>query len=83
MSMGAHKSESYRLVQHGFSKPLVPKWKYSEEKIYLCYRMIKVQISGGLLTDYFPYSIVIEPRSLQYFMDHDDAENMSHITWMW
>ena len=50
--MGAHKTDSYRLVQHGCFEPLGPKWKYSEEKIHFFYRMIKVQISGGLLTDY-------------------------------
>ncbi len=31
-----------------FFEPLGPKWKYSEEKIHLCYHMIK-----GLLTDYY------------------------------
>ncbi len=50
--MGAHKTDSNRLVQHHFSEPLGSKWKYSEEKIHLFYRMIKVQISSGLLTDY-------------------------------
>ncbi len=50
--MGAHKTDSNRLVQHGFFEPLGPKRKYCEEKIHLFYRMIKVQISGGLLTDY-------------------------------
>ncbi len=40
--MGAHKTDSSRLVQHGFSKPLGTKLKYSEEKIHLFYRMIKL-----------------------------------------
>ena len=51
MSMGAHKIDSNRLVQHGFFEPLGSKWKYSEEKIHPFYRIIKVQISGGLPTD--------------------------------
>ncbi len=51
--MGAQKTDGNRLVQHGFFEPLGPKWKYSEEKIHLFYRIIKVQISGGLPTDYF------------------------------
>ncbi len=50
--MGAHKTDSNRLVQQGFFEPLGPKIKYSEEKIHLFYRIIKVQISGGLPTDY-------------------------------
>ncbi len=40
--MGAHKTDSNRLVQHGFSEPLGIKWKYSEEKPYHFYRMIKL-----------------------------------------
>ncbi len=50
--MGAHKTDSNQLVQHGFFEPLGPKWKYSEEKIHLFYRIIKVQILDGLPTDY-------------------------------
>ncbi len=42
MSMVAHKTDSNRLVQHGFSEHLGTKWKYSEEKIHLFYRMIKL-----------------------------------------
>ncbi len=47
-------SKYFYLVPKGswFFEPLGPKWKYSEEKIHLFYRVIKVQISGGLLTDY-------------------------------
>ncbi len=61
--MGAHKSDSNRLV-HVFFEPLGPKWKYSEEKIHLFYRIIKVQISGGLPTDYM-CNDDISPRSLR------------------
>ncbi len=50
--MGAHKTDSNRLLQHGFFEPLGPKSKYSEEKIHLSYRIIKVQISGVQPTDY-------------------------------
>ncbi len=42
MSMEAHKTDSSRLVQHGFSEPLGSKWSYSEEKTHLFYRMIKL-----------------------------------------
>ncbi len=48
-SFGAYRLEERML---GFFEPLGPKWKYSEEKIHLFYRIIKVQISGGLPTDY-------------------------------
>ncbi len=40
MSMGVHKTDSNQLVQHDFFEPLGPKWKFSEEKIHLFYRMI-------------------------------------------
>ncbi len=40
--MGAHKTDSSRLVQHGFFESLGTKWKYSEEKIHLFYRIIKL-----------------------------------------
>ncbi len=40
--MGARKTDSSQLVQHGFFKPLGIKWKYSEAKIHLFYRIIKL-----------------------------------------
>ncbi len=40
--MGAHKTDSTGLVQHGFSEPLGTKWNYSEEKIHPFYRMISL-----------------------------------------
>ncbi len=52
MSMVAHKSDSDRLVQHHFFKPLVFKEKGSEEKIHLFYDVLKISFLSGLPTDY-------------------------------
>ncbi len=50
-------SEYFHLMPKGSKKPWLfltsrAHWKYSEEKIHLFYRIIRVQISGGLPTDY-------------------------------
>ncbi len=50
--MVAHKSDSDRLVQHGFFEPLGLKLKDCEEKIHLFYGVIITQFLSGLLTDY-------------------------------
>ncbi len=60
--MGAHKTDTSRLVQHGFLNLWDPNENILKKKIHLFYCMIKVRISGGLLTDYIrnPNPIIIK-----------------------
>ncbi len=72
--MGAHKTDSNRSVQHYFFEPLWSKWKYSEEKIHLFYRIIKVQFSGGLPIDSYI-------NLVHYVLIGCLIIRMNHVSW--
>ncbi len=65
MSMGAHKTDCSRLVQHGFFEPLGPKRKYSEEKIHLFYRIIIVRDVGSTAKPPHPVQITFGHSTLK------------------
>ncbi len=65
MSMGAHTTDSNRLVQDGFFEPLGPKWKYSEEKIHFFTSLLKSKFqvvcqptNKACLTEFIYHSII-------------------------